>query len=56
MLDIDRFKSINDSLGHSCGDEAIRHTVKTLLSECRESDCFGRIGGEEFAIILKDTD
>lgn len=56
MLDIDKFKRINDSLGHSCGDQVIQHTVNTLKRGLRKSDCFGRIGGEEFAIILYDTD
>jgi len=56
MFDIDRFKRVNDSLGHSCGDTAIQHVTKVLNSELRESDCFGRIGGEEFAVILHDTE
>jgi len=56
MLDIDRFKRINDSLGHSFGDEAIQYAVTVLNSELRGSDCFGRIGGEEFAMILNDAD
>jgi len=56
MLDIDRFKRINDTLGHSYGDDAIQYAVKVLKAELNESDCFGRIGGEEFAIILNDVD
>ncbi|NIY91945.1 sensor domain-containing diguanylate cyclase [Vibrio diazotrophicus] len=56
MLDIDRFKRINDLLGHSCGDEAIQYAVQVIKGELRESDCFGRIGGEEFAVILYDTE
>jgi diguanylate cyclase (GGDEF)-like protein/PAS domain S-box-containing protein len=54
MLDIDRFKRINDSFGHYFGDEALKHAVNSLNSELRVSDYFGRVGGEEFAIILND--
>ncbi|MGC9491169.1 GGDEF domain-containing protein, partial [Vibrio genomosp. F10] len=55
MLDIDRFKRINDSFGHSYGDEAIKYAVKVLNDGLEDSGCFGRIGGEEFAVILYDT-
>ena len=54
-LDIDHFKSINDRYGHQAGDqvlEAITHCCQNLL---RESDVFGRLGGEEFSILLPDT-
>jgi diguanylate cyclase (GGDEF)-like protein len=54
MLDIDQFKRINDSFGHHLGDEALKHAVNSLNSELRVSDYFGRVGGEEFAIILND--
>jgi diguanylate cyclase (GGDEF)-like protein/PAS domain S-box-containing protein len=56
VLDIDRFKSINDSLGHSIGDEAIRHLAEVLRKTCRPNDTAFRVGGDEFTIILHDTD
>ncbi|MDV7104361.1 diguanylate cyclase [Vibrio sp. TH_r3] len=55
MLDLDKFKELNDSYGHRFGDEALVHFVNTCNSVLRESDVIGRIGGEEFAIILPDT-
>ncbi|MDB1124788.1 sensor domain-containing diguanylate cyclase [Vibrio algarum] len=55
MLDIDRFKAINDQLGHQSGDEVIKHVAKLCQLEVREVDYLGRIGGEEFAIILAHT-
>ena len=56
MIDIDHFKMINDSYGHSAGDEALKKVVKTCLDTLRPGDIFGRLGGEEFAVILPDTD
>lgn len=56
MLDIDHFKRVNDSMGHSVGDEAIRSVAQLLNNQLKNSDCFGRIGGEEFAVILYNTD
>jgi len=55
MLDIDVFKQINDSWGHQAGDETLRCLAKTCVSTFRETDLFGRIGGEEFAIALPMT-
>lgn len=55
MLDIDFFKKINDSYGHIVGDEVIRHLAKLVSLHVRETDICGRYGGEEFAIILADT-
>lgn len=52
MLDIDNFKRINDSYGHSAGDKIITALGKTILTNIRDSDLFGRIGGEEFVILL----
>lgn len=56
MLDIDLFKEINDNFGHPAGDEVIRRTAAVLREGLRESDVAGRYGGEEFAVILVDTD
>ncbi|MGY3943083.1 GGDEF domain-containing protein [Aeromonas tecta] len=52
VLDIDHFKLVNDNFGHHCGDEVIRFVAQILLSESRKDDLIGRIGGEEFAIIM----
>lgn len=55
MLDIDFFKRINDTYGHPTGDEAIRSLVRTCRSLVRTSDVLGRLGGEEFALLLPET-
>jgi diguanylate cyclase (GGDEF)-like protein len=55
-LDLDGFKGVNDSLGHSVGDQVLK-TVATMLSKrLRASDFGGRLGGDEFAIVLPETD
>lgn len=56
MADIDHFKSINDSLGHAGGDEALRTVVKILGEGLREGDSLGRLGGEEFLVLLPMLD
>lgn len=56
LLDLDHFKSINDTHGHAAGDEALRVTARQLKRVARRHDHVARIGGEEFAIILSQTD
>ncbi len=55
MLDIDHFKRVNDTYGHATGDEAIRMTVRCCKSSLRSCDVIGRLGGEEFAVVLPET-
>jgi diguanylate cyclase (GGDEF)-like protein len=55
MLDIDFFKKVNDQYGHAAGDEALRKVSAACKNSLREQDIFGRLGGEEFAIILPET-
>ncbi|WP_052433557.1 sensor domain-containing diguanylate cyclase [Sulfurospirillum arsenophilum] len=55
MLDIDRFKVINDTYGHEIGDHVLIHTANLMQSVIRESDMLGRWGGEEFLLILPQT-
>jgi len=52
MLDIDRFKPINDTFGHAAGDEVIRLVAHALKKELRETDVIGRFGGDEFIVVL----
>jgi diguanylate cyclase (GGDEF)-like protein len=55
MLDIDFFKSVNDCYGHDAGDEVIKAVAEILQTHKRTSDIVGRIGGEEFALLLPET-
>jgi diguanylate cyclase (GGDEF)-like protein len=52
LLDLDRFKSVNDSLGHAVGDTLLCLVAQRVLSVLGEDDCFARLGGDEFGIIL----
>lgn len=55
MIDVDHFKDINDNYGHAIGDKALIHLTKVFCDELRESDIIGRIGGDEFVIVFKET-
>ena len=55
LFDIDRFKEVNDSYGHAIGDDVLRNLSQIVSATCRESDVAGRVGGEEFAILLPHT-
>ncbi|MEH6586566.1 MAG: GGDEF domain-containing protein [Halioglobus sp.] len=56
MIDIDHFKKVNDSFGHETGDHVIRLVAGMIERLCRDSDVVARTGGEEFLVILPDTD
>lgn len=56
MIDIDRFKGINDAYGHGVGDEVIAAVGEIILDCVREQDCAGRYGGDEFAVICANAD
>jgi diguanylate cyclase (GGDEF)-like protein len=55
MLDIDHFKKVNDTYGHPAGDRVIKSLSRMLKQRLRETDMVGRYGGEEFAVILSNT-
>jgi diguanylate cyclase (GGDEF)-like protein len=56
ILDIDHFKRINDEHGHAAGDEALRHLVTLIGRRARAGDVLGRLGGEEFGVLLDGAD
>lgn len=55
FLDLDDFKDVNDRFGHATGDEILRTLVRTLEAETRETDVLGRVGGDEFVLLLPET-
>lgn len=56
LMDLDNFKNVNDTYGHFSGDKVLIHFTQTIHTFLRESDLFGRLGGEEFGIFLSDTE
>lgn len=56
LFDIDHFKKVNDEHGHSVGDEVLTRLVECITRAVRDEDLLGRIGGEEFALLLPETD
>ncbi|WP_325131804.1 GGDEF domain-containing protein [Arenimonas sp.] len=56
VIDIDHFKRINDALGHAAGDQALVQSVARIRAEMRTEDVLGRLGGEEFIVLMPNTD
>lgn len=56
LIDVDKFKDINDNFGHSIGDQVLKSLIETLKSTIRSTDYIARFGGDEFVIILPETD
>jgi diguanylate cyclase (GGDEF)-like protein len=56
MVDIDHFKQVNDTYGHAVGDAVLQWITRLCREAIRDTDLFGRVGGEEFAILLLETD
>ncbi|WP_339252774.1 GGDEF domain-containing protein [Sporosarcina sp. FSL W8-0480] len=56
IFDIDKFKRVNDTYGHAMGDEVLKYLAESMLETTREGDICCRFGGEEFVILLPETD
>lgn len=56
MIDLDKFKGVNDTYGHDAGDDVIRHAAEAMQAGCRKGDAVVRLGGDEFVVILLSAD